>query len=54
VVDGLPAHRKGNVREYMQFTKGKLIDQQLHDVHKNRQLVRSLFDTPSVVHISDC
>jgi hypothetical protein len=24
VVDGLPAHKKGNVREYMQSTKGKL------------------------------
>lgn len=30
------------------------IDQQLHDVQKNRRLVRSFFDAPSVAYISDC
>ena len=95
VVDGLPAHKKANVREYIASTKGRLsmyvlpgyapdlnpdelvwshvkrtgvarnplrageklairIDQQLHDVQKNRRLVRSFFDAPSVAYISDC
>ena len=95
VVDGLPAHKKANVREYIESTKGKLtmhvlpgyapdlnpdelvwshvkrtgvarnplragekleirIDQQLRDVRKNRALVRSFFNTPSVAYISDC
>jgi transposase len=30
------------------------IDQQLRDVQKNRRLVRSFFDAPSVAYISDC
>ena len=30
------------------------IKQQLHDVQRNRRLVRSCFDTPSVAYISDC
>ena len=30
------------------------IEQQLHDVQKNRRLVRSFFGTPSVAYISDC
>ena len=30
------------------------IDQQLHEVQKNRGLVRSFFDAPSVAYISDC
>ncbi len=95
VVDGLPAHKKSNVREYIASTQGKLtmhvlpgyapdlnpdelvwshvkrtgvarnplrageklelrIEQQLHDVQKNRRLVRSFFGTPSVAYISDC
>jgi len=95
VVDGLPAHKKANVREYIASTHGKLsmhvlpgyapdlnpdelvwshvkrtgvarnplrageklelrIEQQLHDVQKNRRLVRSFFGTPSVAYISDC
>ena len=95
VVDGLPAHKKANVREYIASTQGKLtmhvlpgyapdlnpdelvwshvkrtgvarnplrageklelrIEQQLHDVQKNRRLVRSFFGTPSVAYISDC
>jgi transposase len=95
VVDGLPAHKKANVRDYIESTKGKLtmhvlpgyapdlnpdelvwshvkrtgvarnplragekleirIDQQLRDVRKNRALVRSFFNTPSVAYISDC
>jgi transposase len=95
VVDGLPAHKKLNVREYIASTQGKLtmhvlpgyapdlnpdelvwshikrtgvarnplrageklelrIEQQLHDVQKNRRLVRSFFGTPSVAYISDC
>ena len=95
VVDGLPAHKKLNVREYIASTRGKLtmhvlpgyapdlnpdelvwshvkrtgvarnplrageklelrIEQQLHDVQKNRRLVRSFFGTPSVAYISDC
>ena len=94
VVDGLPAHKKLNVREYIASTQGKLtmhvlpgyapdlnpdelvwshvkrtgvarnplragerlelrIEQQLHDVQKNRRLVRSFFGTPSVAYISD-
>ena len=94
VVDGLPAHKKANVREYIASTQGKLnmhvlpgyapdlnpdelvwshvkrtgvarnplrageklairIDQQLHDVKKNRRLVRSFFKMPSVAYISD-
>ena len=95
VVDGLPAHKKLNVREYIASTRGKLtmhvlpgyapdlnpdelvwshvkrtgvarnplrageklelrIEQQLHDVQKNRRLVRPFFGTPSVAYISDC
>ena len=95
VVDGLPAHKKANVREYIASTNGKLsmhvlpgyapdlnpdelawshvkrtgvarnplrageklamrIEQQLHDVKKNRRLVRSFFEAPSVAYISDC
>ena len=95
VVDGLPAHKKLNVREYIASTQGRLtmhvlpgyapdlnpdelvwshvkrtgvarnplrageklelrIEQQLHDVQKNRRLVRSFFGTPSVADISDC
>lgn len=95
VVDGLPAHKKLNVREYIASTQGKLtmhvlpgyapelnpdelvwshvkrtgvarnplrageklglrIEQQLHDVQRNRSLVRSFFGTPSVAYISDC
>ena len=95
VVDGLPAHKRADVREYIASTKGKLcihilpgyapdlnpdelvwshvkrtgvarnplrageklhirIDQQLHEVQKNRGLVRSFFDAPSVAYISDC
>lgn len=95
VVDGLPAHKKLNVREYIASTRGKLtmhvlpgyapdlnpdelvwshvkrtgvarnplrageklelrIEQQLHDVQRNRRLVRSFFGTPSVAYISDC
>ena len=95
VVDGLPAHKKANVREYIASTRGKLsmhvlpgyapdlnpdelvwsyvkrtgvarnplrageklelrIEQQLHDVQRNRRLVRSFFGTPSVAYISDC
>lgn len=95
VVDGLPAHKKANVREYIESTKGKLsmhvlpgyapdlnpdewvwshvkrtgvarnplrageklglrIEQQLHDVQRNRRLVRSFFGAPSVAYISDC
>jgi hypothetical protein len=30
------------------------IEQQLHDVQRNRRLVRSFFGTPSVANISDC
>ena len=95
VVDGLPAHKKLNVREYIASTQGKLtmhvlpgyapdlnpdelvwshvkrtgvarnplrageklelrIEQQLHNVQRNRRLVRSFFGTPSVAYISDC
>jgi transposase len=95
VVDGLPAHKKLNVREYIASTQGKLtmhvlpgyapdlnpdelvwshvkrtgvarnplragekldlrIEKQLHDVQRNRRLVRSFFGTPSVAYISDC
>ena len=95
MVDGLPAHKKANVREYIDSTQGKLsmhvlpgyapdlnpdelvwshvtrtgvarnplragekleirIGQQLRDMQKNRRLVRSFFDTPSVAYISDC
>jgi transposase len=95
VVDGLPAHKKLNVREYIASTQGKLtmhvlpgyapdlnpdelvwshvkrtgvarnplragekldlrIEKQLHDVQRNRRLVRSFFDAPSVAYISDC
>lgn len=95
VVDGLPAHKKANVREYIASTQGKLsmhvlpgyapdlnpdelvwshvkrtgvarnplrageklelrIEKQLHDVQRNRRLVRSFFGTPSVAYISDC
>ncbi|WP_042876855.1 IS630 family transposase [Cupriavidus necator] len=95
IVDGLPAHKKANVREYIESTKGKLtmhvlpgyapdlnpdefvwshlkrtgvarnplragekleirVEQHLHEVKKNRRLVRSFFDAPSVAYISDC
>ncbi|NDZ17531.1 IS630 family transposase [Variovorax sp. WS11] len=95
VVDGLPAHKKANVREYIESTQGKLsmhilpgyapdlnpdelvwshvkrtgvarnplragekleirIDQQLRSMQKNRRLVRSFFEAPSVAYISDC
>ena len=95
VVDGLPAHKKLNVREYIASTKGKLTmhilpgyapdlnpdelvwshvkrtgvarnplrageklelrnEQQLHEVQRNRRLVRSFFGLPSVAYISDC
>ena len=95
VVDGLPAHKKLNVREYIASAQGKLtmhvlpgyapdlnpdelvwshvkrtgvarnplragekldlrIEKQLHDVQRNRRLVRSFFGTPSVAYISDC
>jgi transposase len=95
VVDGLPAHKKMSVREYIASTEGKLtmhvlpgyapdlnpdelvwshvkrtgvarnplrageklnlrIEKQLHDVKRNRRLVRSFFDTPAVAYISDC
>jgi transposase len=95
VVDGLPAHKKANVREYIASTRGKLsmhvlpgyapdlnpdelvwshvkrtgvarnplrageklelrIEKQLHDVQRNRRLVRSFFGTPSVAYILDC
>jgi len=95
VLDSLPAHKKANVRQYVESTLGKLsmhilpgyapdlnpdelvwshvkrtgvarnplragekleirIDQQLRDVQKNRRLVRSFFDAPSVAYISDC
>ena len=95
VVDGLPAHKKANVREYIASTQGKLsmhvlpgyapdlnpdelvwshvkrtdvarnplrageklelrIEKQLHDVQRNRRLVRSFFGSPSVAYISDC
>jgi len=95
VVDGLPAHKKANVRQYIESTKGMLsmhilpgyapdlnpdelvwshikrtgvarnplragekleirIDQQLRDTQKNRALVRSFFEAPSVAYISDC
>ena len=95
VVDGLPAHKKANVREYIESTEGQLsmhilpgyapdlnpdelvwshvkrtgvarnplragekleirVDQQLRDMQKNRRLVRSFFETPSVAYISDC
>lgn len=95
VVDGLPAHKKANVREYIASTQGKLsmhvlpgyapelnpdelawshikrtgvarnplragekletrIEKQLHDVQRNRRLVRSFFGAPSVAYISDC
>ena len=95
VVDGLPAHKKANVRDYIASTDGKLsmhvlpgyapdlnpdelvwshvkrtgvarnplrageklglrIEKQLHDVQRNRRLVRSFFEAPSVAYISDC
>ena len=95
VVDGLPAHKKANVREYIASTNGKLsmhilpgyapdlnpdelvwsyvkrtgvarnplragekleirIDEQLRSMQRDRRLVRSFFDTPSVAYISDC
>jgi transposase len=94
VVDGLPAHKKANVRAYIDSTKGKLtmhvlpgyapdlnpdelvwsyikrtgvarnplragekleirIDEQLRGVQRDRKLVRSFFETPSVAYISD-
>ena len=95
VVDGLPAHEKSNVREYIASTNGKLsrhvllghapdlnpdalvwshvkrtgvarnplrageqrsiqVDRQLRDMQKNRRLVRSFFQAPSVAYVSDC
>ena len=95
VVDGLPAHKKANVREYIESTQGKLtmhilpgyapdlnpdelvwshvkrtgvarnplrageklevrVDQQLREMQKNRRLVRSFFQAPSVAYITDC
>jgi len=95
VVDGLPAHKKANVREYIASTRGRLtmhvlpgyvpdlnpdelvwshvkrtgvarkplrageqlglrIEQQLHNVQKDRRLARSFFDAPAVAYISDC
>jgi len=95
IVDGLPAHKKANVKEYIASTNGKLtmhvlpgyapdlnpdelvwshvkrtgvarnplragekleirVEQQLHEVKKNRRLVRSFFKAPSVAYISDC
>jgi len=30
------------------------IEKQLHDVQRNRRLVRSFFGTPSVAYILDC
>ena len=95
VVDGLPAHEKANVREYIASTNGKLsrhvlpghapdlnpdalvwshvkrtgvarnplrageqrsiqVDRQLRDMQKNRRLVRSFFQAPSVAYVSDC
>jgi len=30
------------------------VEQQLHEVKKNRRLVRSFFRAPSVAYISDC
>jgi len=30
------------------------VEQHLHEVKKNRRLVRSFFDAPSVAYISDC
>lgn len=94
IVDGLPAHKKANVREFIASSKGKLtmhmlpgyapdlnpdelvwshvkrtgvarnplragekleirIEQQLQEVKKNRRLVRSFFEAPSVAYISD-
>ena len=95
VVDGLPAHKKAKVREYIASTNGKLsmhvlpgyapdlnpdelvwshvkrtgvarnplrageklsirVDQRLRNMQKNRRLVRSLFQAPSVAYISTC
>ena len=95
VVDGLPAHKKANVRQYIESTNGKLsmhilpgyapdlnpdelvwshikrtgvarnplrageklsirIDEQLSATKRNRALVQSFFETPSVAYISDC
>lgn len=94
VVDGLPAHKRADVREYIASTNGKLtmhilpgyapdlnpdelvwshvkrtgvarnplrageklsirIDDQLRAVQKDRRLVRSFFQAPSVAYISD-
>jgi transposase len=94
VVDGLPAHKKAIVREYVASTKGRLtlhflpgyapdlnpdelvwshakrtgvarspllqgeklqerVHQQLQEIARNRQLVRSFFKHPSVAYISD-
>ncbi len=91
IVDGLPAHKKANVKEYIASTKGKLtmhvlpgytpdlipdelvwsyvkhtgvarnplragekleirVEQQLHEVKKNRRLVRSFFKSPSAAY----
>ena len=95
IVDGLPAHKKANVRQYIESTGGRLtmhilpgyapdlnpdelvwshvkrtgvarnplragekleirVDQQLRDLQKNRRLVRSFLEAPSVAYISDC
>ena len=95
VVDGLPAHKKANVREYVASTNGKLtmhflpgyapdlnpdelvwshvkrtgvarnplrageklairVEQQLRQMQKDRRLVRSFFQMPSVAYITDC
>lgn len=94
VVDGLPAHKRADVREYIASTNGKLsmhilpgyapdlnpdelvwshvkrtgvarnplrageklsirIDDQLRAVKRNRHLIRSFFQAPSVAYISD-
>jgi transposase len=94
VVDGLPAHKRADVREYIASTNGKLsmhilpgyapdlnpdelvwshvkrtgvarnplrageklsirIDDQLRAVKRNRRLIRSFFQAPSVAYISD-
>jgi transposase len=95
VIDGLPAHKKACVREYVESTNGKLtlhflpgyapdlnpdelvwshvkrtgvarrplrkgeklkekIIAQLSEIKKQPKLVRSFFNAPSVVYISDC
>ena len=95
VVDGLPVHKRADMRQYIANTQGKLtmhvlpgyapnlnpdelvwshvkrtglartplrageklsvrVEEQLRGVRKNRQLVRSFFNAPSVAYISDC